>query len=156
MRRLVAVAMLASLALAGCSDPGGDGDPPTTSDSGSPSASVSVSLSATDSSSSSSTSASPTPSAEPRPAQVFDIDIEGNDFVDGSLTVQRGDTVRWTQRDLAQHTVTQDDGAFDSGTMTVLSAPFEVTFDEAGDFPYHCDIHASMTDTITVVAALPA
>ena len=33
---------------------------------------------------------------------------------------------------------------------------FTFTFAQAGTFPYHCDIHPTMTATITVVAAAPA
>lgn len=95
---------------------------------------------------------------EPRDPVTWDVSIEGNDFVDGSLTIQVGDTVVWTHRDSSvPHTVTADDGAFDSGSspaqyMTEVSNPeFSFTFDETGEFPYHCEVHASMTDTITVL-----
>lgn len=145
-RLLLACLLLAAVSAAGCSgDEGPEEAPPQ-------SVSASASESPTPSASSSSSSSAP---PAPRPAQTFDVDIEGNDFVDGSLTVQKGDTVRWTQRDVAQHTVTADDGSFDSGTLTLLAPTFTSTFDAVGSFPYHCEVHASMTDAITVVAALP-
>ena len=81
----------------------------------------------------------------------------GNDFVEGSLTVQRGDTVTWHHRDGATlHTVTADGGEFDSGSPAMLEGvptrdAFSFTFEENGESPYHCEVHPNMTDTITVV-----
>lgn len=97
---------------------------------------------------------------EPREPVTWEIVIEGNDFVDGSITVQEGDTVEWLHRDGAiQHTVTSDGGTFDSGScpgiecMTELTNDsFSWTFEETGEFPYHCEVHPSMRDTITVLA----
>ncbi len=47
------------------------------------------------------------------------------------------------------HTVTADDGAFDEelpdGETISVTMP-----SEAGEYPYHCEIHPSMTATITV------
>jgi plastocyanin len=51
--------------------------------------------------------------------------------------------------DSPDHTVTADDDSFDSGTLS-NGDTFEQTFDEAGEFAYHCEIHSSMTGTITV------
>ena len=154
-RNFLAFVLLAAVSIAGCTGDGGGQDGGDGSPSGTPSPSASASVSLTASASSSSTSSTASPAPTPRPAQTFDVDIEGNDFVDGSLTVQKGDTVRWTQRDVAQHTVTADGGSFDSGTLTLVAPTFTFKFDAVGSFPYHCEVHGSMTDTITVVAALP-
>ena len=53
------------------------------------------------------------------------------------------------------HTVTSNDGAFDSGVLAAGSA-FEHTFDTPGAFPYFCAIHPEMEGTITVVGDAPA
>ncbi len=87
---------------------------------------------------------------------TWEVTIQGNDFVDGSLTVQKGDTVRWLHRDgTTPHTVTADNGEFDSGTPNMIQVAgldtFEFTFDAVGNFPYHCEVHPSMTDAITVL-----
>lgn len=94
----------------------------------------------------------------PREPATWRVTIQGNDFMDGSLTVQVGDTVVWTHEDgTTPHTVTADDGAFDSGSspadyMTQVNNPeFSHTFDEVGEFPYHCVVHPSMRDTVTVL-----
>lgn len=70
-------------------------------------------------------------------------------FDPGGLTVSAGDTVTWTNDDGTDHTVTADDDGFDSGNLGGGDT-FEQTFDEAGEFTYHCAIHAQMTGTITV------
>jgi len=78
-----------------------------------------------------------------------DVCIESSTFVPDAVTVSAGDSVTWANLDGIQHTVTSDDGAVDSGNIDGDS-DFEQTFDEAGDFAYHCEIHPSMTGTITV------
>jgi plastocyanin len=77
------------------------------------------------------------------------IDIADFAFSPAELTVSVGDTVTWTNQDSAPHTVTSDDGAFDSGRMD-QGDTFEFTFEEAGTFTYHCDFHPNMVATITV------
>ena len=66
-----------------------------------------------------------------------------------TLTVAVGDTVTWASVDSPDHTVTADDDSFDSGTLS-NGDTFDHTFDEAGEYAYHCEIHSSMTGTITV------
>ena len=77
-----------------------------------------------------------------------DVCLEGSTFVPDAVTVAAGDTVTWENVDGFDHTVTADDGAFDEDLAG--GATHEETFDEAGEFAYHCEIHPSMTGTITV------
>jgi plastocyanin len=72
-------------------------------------------------------------------------------FTPDSRNAKVGDSVKWTNEDGATHTVTADDGAFDSGNLAAGKA-FSFTFDKAGTFAYHCNIHQSMTGTVTVSA----
>ncbi len=78
-----------------------------------------------------------------------DVCLSGIAFAPDALTVAVGDTVTWASIDSPDHTVTADDGTFDSGTIS-NGGIFEQTFDEAGAFGYHCEIHPTMTGTITV------
>jgi len=96
------------------------------------------------------------PSAEATPADSGDaamgdsaVDIKGFAFSPASLEVAAGTTVTWTNSDSATHTVTADDGSFDSGDLA-NGATFSFTFDTAGTFTYHCNIHPNMTATIVV------
>jgi plastocyanin len=70
-------------------------------------------------------------------------------FTPDSRSAKVGDSVKWTNEDGATHTVTADDGAFDSGNLAAGKA-FSFTFDKAGTFAYHCNIHQRMTGTVTV------
>jgi plastocyanin len=70
-------------------------------------------------------------------------------FNPGTLSVKAGTQVTWTNTSNTAHTVTANDGSFDSGTVNP-NATFSHTFASAGTFAYHCSIHSSMTATITV------
>jgi plastocyanin len=85
------------------------------------------------------------------------VAIAGFAFDPSSLDVAIGATVTWTNEDGTQHTVTADDGSFDSRALSqgeTFSQAFNQTFGEtfgtAGTIPYHCQFHPSMTGTITV------
>jgi plastocyanin len=67
------------------------------------------------------------------------------------ITVPVGTTITIRNDDGAGHTMTADDGAFDPGTIDGGST-VELTLTEAGTFTFHCEIHPSMTGTITVTA----
>lgn len=75
--------------------------------------------------------------------------IEGFAFNPGSLEVAAGTTVTWTNNDSAAHTVTADDGSFQSGRLEQGDS-FSYTFETAGTFSYHCEYHSGMTATVTV------
>jgi plastocyanin len=70
-------------------------------------------------------------------------------FQPASVEIATGGTVTWTNTGQAPHTVTADDGSFDSGTLSP-GATFSQTFATAGTFTYHCNIHPQMTATVIV------
>ena len=75
------------------------------------------------------------------------------------LTIDVGDTVRWTWTDALPHTVQNDGGSteiFNSGTITGNGLIYSYTFTLEGTNPYFCGIHGagSMSGTITVDAVL--
>jgi len=71
-----------------------------------------------------------------------------------SLTIETGDTVRWTWTDEMQHDVISllsSQESFDSGIMTGSGTQFEYTFTEVGINSYQCSVHpGNMFGTITV------
>ena len=67
-----------------------------------------------------------------------------------NLTVAVGATVVWINNDNMIHTVTADDGSFNSGDIQV-NASYSRTFSSTGTYPYHCIHHTYMTGTIVVV-----
>ena len=77
------------------------------------------------------------------------VTISGFAFGPQSISVPVGSTVTWMNQDSTAHTVTADDGSFDSGPLA-QAATFSRTFDAPGTFTYHCAIHSSMTGTIVV------
>lgn len=66
-----------------------------------------------------------------------------------ALQVAAGTTVTWTNNDSAAHTVTADDGSFDSGNLAPGQS-FTFTFDQSGSFTYHCSYHPNMVASIVV------
>ena len=93
--------------------------------------------------------------ASPRDAQAqgrADVAIVDGAYQPGSILVQAGDTVTWTNTGNTPHTVTADDGSVDSGPL-VPGASFSQTFPVAALFTYHCAIHPRMIGAITITAA---
>ena len=72
-------------------------------------------------------------------------------FSSASLTIAVGDTVTWRNADDRPHTVTSNDGAFDSGNLDEGQG-FSFTFSEPGTYTYRCDYHSEMQATIVVEA----
>lgn len=79
------------------------------------------------------------------------VEINNFDFAPGNLSVKKGTTVTWTNKDSVAHTVTSDDegGPLDSGNFG-QNETFSFTFNEVGSFAYHCVLHPQMTGTVTV------
>ena len=81
-------------------------------------------------------------------AQTHNIEITAMAFPD-ETPVAKGDTVVWTNRMSMQHTVTADDGSFDSGLIDP-NRSYERVFDRPGDYAYHCTPHPFMTGHVIV------
>lgn len=71
------------------------------------------------------------------------------DFSPATLTIAVGSTVIWKNRGPVAHTVTSNDGTFDSGDLPA-GGIFRFTFTKSGTFPYICNYHPYMTGTIIV------
>ena len=83
-----------------------------------------------------------------------EIFIQNMAFSPASKTISVGTTIKWINKDAAPHTVTSGipgapTGIFNSNNMG-QNAQFSFTFNQAGTFKYFCNIHQSMTGTITV------
>ena len=72
-------------------------------------------------------------------------------FAPSQITVNAGDTVVWRNTDSIAHTVTANDGRFDSGTIQPGSS-FLYTFTSGGSYSYHCTFHNGMIGTVSVVS----
>jgi plastocyanin len=84
----------------------------------------------------------PAGAAQPLPgAEAPTVVVHIRNFSFGSpLTVSPGTTVQWVNDDKMAHTVTADDGTFDSGSLAP-GATFTTTFNMAGDYAYYCRFH---------------
>lgn len=80
------------------------------------------------------------------------VNIENFQFSPVSLTINLGESVKWTNLDSTTHTVTSDTGVWDSQNIAP-GASFSRTFNKDGSYAYHCKIHPSMTGTIVVRTA---
>ena len=77
------------------------------------------------------------------------VEIADLAFAPDELTVAVGSEVTWVNNDTVAHTATSDDDVFDSGNLDE-GQEFSFTFDEAGTFPYFCQVHPTMRGTIIV------
>ena len=77
------------------------------------------------------------------------VQISYSAFGPRQTDVVTGDRVTWTNASAREHTVTADDGSFDSGRLAPRRA-FTQTFAQAGTVTYHCSLHAFMTGTVAV------
>ena len=93
--------------------------------------------------------ASATPTSTPTPTPlIHSVTINNFAYDKQVITVRKGDTVTWTNKDSAPHTVTGD-GGLDS-SMLNLNAAYSFTFNNTGTFNYHCTPHPYMTGTVIV------
>jgi plastocyanin len=79
------------------------------------------------------------------------VSISGFAFAEPSLEVAAGTRVSWVNDDPTEHTVTSEDGSFDSGPIAPGEG-FAVRFADTGEYPYVCAIHPDMRGTIVVSA----
>lgn len=83
------------------------------------------------------------------PAARAAVSIQNFKFSPASLTVAPGTTVTWTNNDAVAHTVTADNGSFDSKVIAPGQS-FSYTFAAPGSVSYHCAIHPMMKGTVMV------
>lgn len=84
-----------------------------------------------------------------RAATTVDVTIASYAFNPTPVTIQVGDTVKWTNNDGVTHTVTSNTSVFNSGSIP-NGGTFSYTFTTAGTYGYHCSIHTSMTGQVIV------
>jgi plastocyanin len=74
--------------------------------------------------------------------------IEGVKYEPETLTVKRGETVVWVNKDPFPHTVTAK-GAFDSHDVAAGKS-WKYTARKAGEYAYICTLHPNMKGTLKV------
>ena len=81
------------------------------------------------------------------PATVFGQDaptvsVQDELFDPAQAEIVAGVTLTWRHDGEEQHTITADDGSFDSGIINPGDT-FPVTFDASATYPYYCQIHGA-------------
>ncbi|HXO86273.1 MAG TPA: cupredoxin family copper-binding protein [Gemmatimonadales bacterium] len=77
------------------------------------------------------------------------VEMKGVAFLPSRIEVAAGGTVTWTNNDPLAHTVTADDGSWDSGTIDP-GKTFSRTFTQPGEYAVHCTPHPFMKAVIVV------
>jgi LPXTG-motif cell wall-anchored protein len=90
--------------------------------------------------------------AAARAAANGSVTIVDFEFQPGSVTIDQGDTVTWTNDGPTAHSATAPDGSFDTGIFPAGQSRSH-TFDQAGTFSYICTPHPNMHGTIVVRAS---
>ena len=78
------------------------------------------------------------------------VTIQNSAFNPSAVTVMVSGSILWVNSDNVVHTVTADDGSFDSGDLQP-QASFGLTFNTVGPHPYHCKYHGEMTGIVKCV-----
>jgi plastocyanin/uncharacterized membrane protein len=86
--------------------------------------------------------------AQTQPSQQVVV-IKQMHFEPATLNVKAGDTVQWKNEDIFTHTVTANDGSFDSGPIAPGSS-WQTAIKKSGAIGYHCGPHPNMTAELVV------
>lgn len=87
--------------------------------------------------------------AKPAAASTYVVTIEQMRFDPPTVTVHRGDSVVWVNKDLVAHTASGDAKSFDSGSIAP-EASWRYVVSEPGRHPYKCLFHPTMHGTLIV------
>ena len=87
----------------------------------------------------------PSPVQQVNPAVV----IADFAFTPATLTVAPGQPIVWINNDSIPHTITSDDGQWDSGELAP-GKQFTLTLHQPGTYAYHCSIHPFMQGIVIV------
>lgn len=93
------------------------------------------------------------------------IDPDGDRNQNATVSIQVGETVRWTNNDAVAHTVDSGEGSFGDdgdgvpeGATSVLASgnmgpgdSYEFTFETAGTWTYYCELHPGIMINATVI-----
>ena len=82
-------------------------------------------------------------------ANATAAEIRAMKFTQERIEVTAGTTIRWTNNDQLQHSVTANDGSWDSGLINP-GATWSHTFTQPGEYAFHCTPHPFMKGVVVV------
>lgn len=97
------------------------------------------------------------PTTAPAGKECGTIDMnDALEFVPEECTAQVGQTVTWENVGGVPHTVTSEDGKFDSGIGTPIASngEYKFTFKTAGEYPYYCALHAQKGSRVGMIGTI--
>jgi plastocyanin len=83
------------------------------------------------------------------------VTIKATSFSPRSITINFGDTVKWTNGDKVNHQIVANNGAFASGTLKPGQS-YSFTFKTSGAYSYRDALHPSITGAVYVHGPPPA
>lgn len=93
----------------------------------------------------------PAPSTAPGAADLAPAVVNIEDFTfEASTVATPGEVLTVVNADGVAHTLTADDGTFDTGTIDGRTSATVALPNEPGTYQFFCTIHPSMTSSITV------
>jgi plastocyanin/uncharacterized membrane protein len=91
----------------------------------------------------------PAAAAPPTSAVPHIVVIRQMHFEPPQLRLAAGDSVEWKNEDIFTHTVSANDGGFDSGPIAP-GGSWRTTIKKAGSIAYHCEPHPNMSAELIV------
>lgn len=82
--------------------------------------------------------------------RVVEVEISEFAYQTQTLRVRPGTTIRWVNDDPVAHTVTSDEGRWDSAQFGPGES-YSRTFREPGRYPYTCTLHPYMNAVVVVI-----
>ena len=79
-----------------------------------------------------------------------EVKIDNFSFAPAEITVAKGTTVNWVNRDDIPHTVVSDDKATFKSKPLDTDDKFSYTFSKEGTYSYFCSIHPKMIAKVVV------
>lgn len=87
--------------------------------------------------------------ASSAPAAIIQVTVADNLFLPATAQIKVNDTVTWLWIGGGNHSSTSSGGLWDSGVHGT-GFIFSRQFTSAGNFPYHCTVHADQVGTVVV------
>jgi len=78
------------------------------------------------------------------------IDVIDDDYRPRDLTIRAGTKITWKHKGNDGHTVTDFEGAFDSGVLNKGDS-YVLTFADPGQYEYYCTLHHAMQGKLTII-----
>ena len=86
-------------------------------------------------------------------AAIAAVSIGYASYEPPKVDVVAGTTVQWTNDSVRRHTVTADDGSYDSGSLNT-NETYEHTYGAPGTYGYYCRLHAGIVGEVDVRGAV--